>query len=202
MEFIGFFCYTFLQKLFGRDIMNENKRYRNFSCVTYLSSDQVESVLLKHDRQVKSYAYIVHDKCNKEVHLHLLVSLINNTTCNAVQNWFAGFEDSNGSQINTLVQPMHDIFGSYKYLTHETEQAKEENKYVYNSDDIKGSNLSYFTDTSKQEVDNLTLAIDDLLNGIPLDEVRKKYGRDFIIHYGHIKMLFNDIQKQYGGTQL
>lgn len=182
--------------------MSDNKRYRNFSLVTYLEPQQIESVILKHDRQVKAYAYITHDKCNKEIHNHLLLSLINNTTCTAILNWFAGFEDSKGLQINTLVQPMHDIIGSYKYLTHETEQAREEGKYVYSKDNIKGNNLSYFTDSSKQDIDNLTLAIDDLLAGIPLDEVRKKYGRDFIMHYGHIKMLFNDIQKQCGGMQL
>lgn len=182
--------------------MSDNKRPRNFSLVTYLNPQQIESVLLRHDRQLKAYAYITHDKCNKEIHTHLLICLINNTTCNAIQNWFAGFEDEKGLQINTLVQPMHDLYSSYKYLTHETEQARQEGKYLYNSDDIKGNNLSYFTDTSKQDIDNLTLAIDDLLAGIPLDEVRKKYGRDFIMHYGHIKMLFNDIQKQMGGVQL
>lgn len=182
--------------------MSDNKRYRNFSLVTYLNPQQIESVLLKHDRQVKAYAYITHDKCNKEIHTHLLICLINATTCNAIQNWFTGFEDEKGLQINTLVQPMHDLYSSYKYLTHETEQAREEGKYVYSKDNIKGNNLSYFTDSSKQDIDNLTLAIDDLLAGIPLDEVTKKYGRDFIIHYGHIKMLFNDIQKQMGGVQL
>ena len=182
--------------------MSDNKRYRNFSLVTYLNSQQIESVLLNHDRQVKAYAYITHDKCNKEVHTHLLICLINNTTCNAIQNWFAGFEDEKGLQINTLVQPMHDLYSSYKYLTHETEQAKAEGKYVYNADDIKGNNLSYFTNTFEQDVDNLTLAMNDLLAGIPLVEVMQKYGRDFIVHYGHIKTLFNDIQKQNGGMQL
>lgn len=182
--------------------MSDTKRPRNFSLVTYLKPQQIESVLLKHDRQVKAYAYITHDKCNKEVHTHLLICLINNTTCNAIQNWFAGFEDEKGLQINTLVQPMHDLFSSYKYLTHETEQARDEGKYIYNADDIKGNNLSYFTNTSEQDVDNLTLAINDLLAGIPLVEVMQKYGRDFIVHYGHIKTLFNDIQKQTGGVQL
>lgn len=182
--------------------MSDNKRYRNFSLVTYLKPYQIENVLLKHDRQVKSYAYITHDKCNKEVHTHLLLCLINNTTCNAIQNWFAGFEDEKGLLINTLVQPMHDLYSSFKYLTHETEQAKLDGKYVYNVADIKGSNLSYFTNTAEQDVDNLTLAINDLLAGIPLVEVMQTYGRDFIVHYGHIKTLFNDIQKQIGGKEL
>ncbi len=189
-------------------IMSDNKRYRNFSLLTYLTPQQIESVLLKHDRQVKAYAYITHDMdCNefgelKEKHIHLLICLINNTTSTAVCNWFNGFEDEKGQKINTLAQPMHDICGSYAYLTHDTEQARGEGKYLYSKDNIKGNNLSYFEDSTKQDIDNLTLAIDDLLNGIPLDEVRKRYGRDFIMHYGHIKMLFNDIQKQNGGIQL
>lgn len=182
--------------------MSDTKRSRNFSLVTYLRPEQIESVLLRHDRQVKAYAYITHDKCNKEVHTHLLICLINNTTCNAIQNWFSGFEDEKCLQINTLVQPMHDLYSSYKYLTHETEQAIDDGKYLYSADDIKGNNISYFTDTSKQDVDNLTLAINDLLAGIPLVEVMQKYGRDFIVHYGHIKTLFNDIQKQNGGIEL
>lgn len=188
--------------------MSDNKRYRNFSLLTYLQPKDIESVMLKHDRQVKAYAYITHDKDSnefgefKEKHIHLLISIINALNLDTIRNWFKGFEDENGQQINTLAQPMHDICGAYEYLTHETEQAREQGKYVYPKDDIKGNNLSYFQDSSKQDIDNLTLAIDDLLNGIPLDEVRKKYGRDFIMHYGHIKLLFNDIQKQNGGQQL
>lgn len=188
--------------------MNDSKRYRNFALLTYLEPTQIESVLYKHDRQLKAYAYIIHDKDIdqfgelKEKHIHLLLALVNNTTCDAVRNWFNGFEDSKGQRINTLAQPMHDICGSYEYLTHNTEKAIGEGKYVYPTEDIKGNNLQYFQDTTKQDVDNLTLAIDDLLNGVPLDEVRKRYGRDFIMHYGHIKMLFNDIQKQIGGVPL
>lgn len=182
--------------------MNDNKRFRNFSLVTYLNSYQVENIISKHDRQIRAYAYIVHDKCNKEKHIHLLICLINNTTCNAIKNWFSGIEDSNGLEVNTLVQPMNDIYCSYKYLTHDTQQAKVDGKYQYSVDNILGNNLSYFVDSSAQDIDNLTLALNDLLDGIPLVEVAKKYGRDFIVHYGHIKQLFNDIQNQNGGNLL
>lgn len=185
-----------------------SKRYRNFSLITYLKEKDIEKVLYKHNRQLRAYAYINHnlDKNEfnelKEEHYHLLISLINNTTCEAIKNWFNGFEDTKGQHINTLVQPMHDINSSYKYLIHDTEVAKEQGKYVYDKQDIKGYNLSFFEDTTKQEIDNLTLALSDMLDGIPLDEIMKKYGRDFIVHYGHIKTLFNDIQKQNGGQLL
>lgn len=188
--------------------MADSKRYRNFCLMTYLQDEQILQVLGRHERQLKAYAYIAHNKDVDEfgelktVHRHLLISLVNNTTVEAIRNWFKGFEDENGKQINTLAQPMHEISGSFEYLTHETEQAIAEGKYLYSKEDIKGYNLEFFTDSSKAEQDNLSLAIDDLLNGIPLDEVRKRYGRDFIMHYGHIKMLFNDIQKQTGGYQL
>lgn len=188
--------------------MSDNKRYRNFCLMTYLNEQQIKTVLAGHDRQLKAHAYITHDKDKnengelKQVHMHLLLALVNNTTCDAVRNWFKGFTDEKGQPINTLAQPMHDISGSFEYLTHNTEQAKAEGKYIYDDTSVKGGNIKYFQDTTLQEVDNLTLALDDLMNGIPLIEVAKRYGRDFIVHYGHIKTLYNDIQNQLGGKLL
>lgn len=184
------------------------KRYRNFCLMTYLTESQILAVMQKHDRQLKAYAYICHDKDKdalgqeKTKHYHLLVCLVNNTTTDAMRNWFKGYTDEKGLPVNTLAQPMHDINGSYDYLRHDTEQAKAEGKYLYPVEDVKGFNLDFFTDVQMQETDTLTMAMNDMLEGIPLDEVRKKYGRDFIMHYGHIKLLFNDIQKQLGGKLL
>lgn len=183
-----------------------SKRFRNFSLITYLNEKDILKVLHKHNNQFKAYAYINHnldtnkDNELKQQHYHILIALINNTTCEAIRNWFNGFEDSKGQLINTLAQPMFDVTSTYKYLTHNTEQAIEQGKHLYSIEDVKGYNLSFFEDTTKQDIDNLTLALTDMLEGIPLQEIMKKYGRDFIVHYGHIKMLFNDIQKQNGGT--
>ena len=184
------------------------RRYRNFCLMTYLNEQQIKTVLSGHDRQLKAHAYITHDKDKnelgqpKEVHAHLLLALVNATTVDAVRNWFKGFNDSKGLPINTLAQPMHDISGCFEYLTHNTEAAKAEGKYIYDDSCVKGCNIKYFQDTTLQEVDNLTLALEDLMNGIPLIEIAKRYGRDFIVHYGHIKTLYNDIQNQTGGKLL
>lgn len=185
-----------------------SKRFRNFSLVTYCSPEQVQAVMHAHDKQLKAYAYILHDKDTIEIgelktsHCHVIVSLVNNTTCEAVRNWFRGFVDNRGLPVNTLAQSCHDIFAAFDYLTHNTEQAKSDGKYLYSDSDIVGFNLDFFKDDTKQEIDNLTLAITDMLNGVPLADVLQRYGRDFIVHYGHIKMLYNDIQKQIGGEQL
>ena len=188
--------------------MSKSKKQRNFCLMTYLSETQIKTVLLKHDMQIKAHAYIAHNKDVDEfgnpkiLHYHLLLALVNATTVNSVRTWFEGFEDKEGKPINTLAQGMNDISGSFNYLTHNTEGAKAENKYLYPDSDVKGFNLEFFKDTSLQDVDNLSLAVSDMCAGVPIVEVMKRYGRDFITHYGHIRTLFNDIQNQIGGQTL
>lgn len=181
------------------------KRYRAFALITYCNSDQVKSVLQKHDGQIRSYAYIVHDKdfnsdgIPKEIHIHLLLKLVNATTVEAVRNWFKYFTDSNDLPVNTLAQPLHDISSSFDYLTHDTEQARIDGKYQYSSDEVFSNDIDFWHNSDLQDQDNISLAIQDILNGEPLATVAIKYGRDFIIHYQSIKMLISDIRQQTGG---
>ena len=185
-----------------------SKRYRAFCLTSYLTKPQVSETLLRHDRQVRAYAYIEHNRdCDengelKERHIHILLKLVNNTTVDAVRNWFKGYTDMNGMPINTLAQPMHDISSSFDYLTHETEQAKADGKVIYDKGEIVSNDLQYFQDSTLHDEDNISLALVEMCEGVPLQEVARKYGRDFIIHYQSIKMLFNDIQRQIGGKEL
>lgn len=184
----------------------KGKRYRNFCLSSYCNTAEIQKVLLKHDKQIRAYAYIVHDKdvnelgLPKEEHVHILLSLINNTTVDAVRNWFKGFIDEKDMPKTTLAQPMHDITSSFDYLTHNTEQAKEDGKYQYDESEIISNNKEFFQDSALQEQDNVSLALCELLDGVPLSEVAKKYGRDFIIHYQSIKLLMQDIYNQTGGN--
>lgn len=189
-----------------RDTTNRPpRRYRAFSLITYCTIEQVKIVLLQHDKQIRSYAFIVHDKDinndgkPKEKHIHLLIRLVNNTTVDAVRNWFKGFTDDNGLFCNTLAQPMHDTVSSFEYLTHSTEQAINEGKYQYPFEAIHSNDIDFWKDSSKQDEDNISLAVSEILNGVPLSTVALKYGRDFIIHYQSIKILVNDIIQQTGG---
>lgn len=187
--------------------MTDNKRYRGFCCVSYLNEEQIKSVLYKHDKQIRAYAYILHDKDieqgkPKEKHFHILLQLVHATTPNAIRNWFAGYVDNKDMPINTLSQPMHDISSSFVYLTHSDENSIQAGKYQYDISLVKSNNIEFFKDSKGIEEDNISLAIQDLMNGIPLHEVATKYGRDFIIHYQSIKLLYNDIQKQLGGLPL
>lgn len=184
------------------------KKYRSFCLTSYLSKSQLAEVLYRHDRQIRAYAYIEHNKdinedgTPKERHLHILLRLINNRTLDDVRNWFKGYTDLSGLPINTLGQVMHDISSSFEYLTHDTEQARAEGKHLYDPTEIVSNDIQYFKDSTLHDEDNISLALMEMCDGIPLQEVAKKYGRDFIIHYQSIKLLFNDIQKQIGGKEL
>lgn len=180
------------------DFMSDKplKRYRSFSCISYLSKEQIQQVLLNKDNNIRAYAYILHDRDEgKEPHYHILIRTVNATTCQAVKKWFNGYSDILGMNINTMVQPMHDIVSSFEYLTHSTEQAIQDGKYQYSKDLIISNNIELWENTQELEQDNISLAVADLLGGIPLSTVALKYGRDFIIHYQSIKMLINDITK-------
>ncbi len=184
------------------------KRTRSFALSTYLTKSQVADVLYRHDRQIRAYAYIEHnrdtneDGTPKDRHIHILLHLVNASTVDRVRDWFKGYTDTLGLPVNTLGQVMHDISSSFEYLTHETEQAKAEGKFIYDKSEVVSNDIKYFQDNTLYDEDNITLALGELCAGVSLLEVARKYGRDFIIHYQSVKMLYNDIQKQNGGFYL
>lgn len=181
-----------------KDSTNRPRRTRKFSAVTYLDEQQIKEVLQKHNKNIKAYAYILHDKdTNKKPHRHLLLTTINATTKTAVKAWFSGYADSSGLPINTMIEEMHDSYSSWCYLVHKDSSGnKIEGKAEYNLEDIKSFNKEIYIDEVSNDKDTITCAVVDLLDGLTLKEVAIKYGRDFIIHYHSIKLLLNDIQIQ------
>ena len=182
-------------------------KFRNWRLTSYLNESQIRYVLDQHSNQIKAFAYILHDKDLTEKgelktsHYHLLLCLNNATSLSGILKWFDGFSDENGNDITTLAKVMNNRPGAFSYLTHSTCASQE--KYQYPDSDIVSYNADFFSsDDEDDKVDTLSFALTDMLNGIPLNEIRVKYGRDFILHYCHIKALYNDIQKQEGGVLL
>lgn len=182
-------------------------KFRNWRLTSYLSESQIRQVLDDHSTQIKAFAYILHNKDVtdkgelKTPHYHILLCLHNANSLNALLRWFDGFQDDNGNDINTLAKVMNSRTGAFAYLTHNTCASRD--KYQYPDSDIVSYNADFFSsDDEEDNVDSLSCALTDMLAGIPLNEIRVKYGRDFILHYCHIKALYNDIQKQEGGVLL
>lgn len=170
---------------------------RKWSLVTYLPPAELAQVFGDKADKVRAYAYATHDKdtnkdgSRKEPHTHVIVWLNTPYAPSTIKNWFRGYDDK-GELVNTLAEPCKDISAMYRYLTHKDNP----DKYQYDDDVVICSDPSMFED-DVQTCDTWT-AVDDLLNGVPLREVARRYGRDFIYHYSHIRQLVQDIKQEEG----
>lgn len=144
---------------------------------------------------VDEYAYILHDRdvkddgTPKEPHYHFLFVLNRSRRLADIQSTM-----KKTLQGNVMLQPCHSVSDSYGYLTHEDEDDKA--KYD-ESDIVSSSDKSYWkpdksSNASDKSSDTIMSAYLDLFNSLPLTDCAKKYGRDFIIHYTHIKSLLLD----------
>ena len=153
------------------------------------------SVLKNPNSVVSEYAYILHDRdvkddgTPKEPHYHFLLVLQRSRRLADIQSYF-----KYSLQGNVMLQPCHSVSASYCYLTHENEVSK----VSYDESSIVSSADSSFwkavtsTNECVKLCDTIMSAYLDLLKSMPLIECSKKYGRDFIIHYNHIKSLLLD----------
>ena len=151
--------------------------------------------LKNHNSVVSEYAYILHDRdvkddgTPKEYHFHFLLVLQRSRRLADIQSYM-----KYSLQGNVMLQPCHSVSASYDYLMHEN----EDNKISYDESAIVSSaDKSYWkaeisSNDSDKSCDTSLSAYLDLLNSKPLTECAKKYGRDFIIHYNHIKSLLLD----------
>lgn len=175
-------------------------RVRKFSLITYLPQIKFEVALLAHMNQIRSYAYIYHDKdvkedgTPKEPHLHLLLVTHNNCTVSAVKRWFKG-TDEKGMEVNTLCEIPHDIFELYDYLTHSRPEDKALGKYQYDKSLLISNDYKFFEMAQGYDDDNILLACESLLNGANVRDLGKRYGRDFILHFPQIKNYVNAVQR-------
>ena len=144
---------------------------------------------------VSEFAYILHDRdvkddgTPKEPHYHFLFVLYRSRRLADIQSTM-----KKSLQGNVMLQPCRSVSDSYGYLTHEN----DDNKVQYDESAIVSSaDKSYWklSDTSSDtdiSCDTIMSAYLDLLKSMPLSDCAKKYGRDFIIHYNHIKSLLLD----------
>lgn len=174
-------------------------RSRKFSCITYLSEQQLLLSLMRHTNQIRSCAYAFHDKdvredgTLKEPHYHLVIVTYNTCTLSSVRRWFSSFYDNNG-EITTTAQICSDVFSMFDYLTHNTNECREQNKYLYDSSIVQIiGEKDYFQCSERSSYDNITLACELLLSGKSVHDCGRIFGRDFILHYGAIKNYLTDV---------
>ena len=188
---IGGIYYT-MEKTKSKPLLQCSAKYISGVCY---DEEGLSSFVKDNNSVVAEYAYILHDRdvkddgSPKEPHLHFLFVLNRSRRLADIQSCMKKI-----LQGNVLLQSCHSVTGAYGYLTHENEDSKVQ----YDESSIVSSSDSTFwkADTSSNGFDKssdpMLSAYLDLLDSMPLAECAKKYGRDFIIHYNHIKALLLD----------
>nr|DAP12887.1 MAG TPA: Plasmid like replication protein [Inoviridae sp.] len=144
--------------------MKKDRFYR-WSLVIYGNEEDV----LKVCRVSQHYAYILHDKEEKEPHWHLLCTF-------KVWKSLASIKSIIDNGQNVLGEEIHDKQAAFRYLTHKDNPEK----YQYEEEDVKSDNKEFWRGEEQGDVVEL---IDDIIEGMSFRDMAIKYGKDFVKNY-------------------
>lgn len=171
---------------------------------TYATEEQIKTVLLAKSSQIEHARYIYHYKEDKEPHIHLVIVTLKSRKLSDVRGWFKELADSKGEPANTLSEELASTSAMEEYFTHSDEKSlADDTKHQYLAEDIKvllGSTVDYLNiETRLQETqriaaesaerdqkkraataDDVEQQLNDIIAGLPLRDMARKYGRDYI----------------------
>lgn len=169
------------------------KESKALSIVTYATEEHILRIFESKKNQVLGFAYIHHDKDKSEPHKHIVVVLKRSRKQQEVLNWFKGCVDEKGEKCNTRLEPIACMRGIEEYLTHSDDDSVKAGKHQYNEQDIKvlkaDELFDYVTDYDKaqereqrktEKSDEVESLIDDIIQGVSLREMARRYGRDYM----------------------
>lgn len=164
-----------------------NKKSRNWFIVTYNKPEDFNNLL----NECKEWAYILHDRdIGKEPHYHILAIFEN-------ARYFSGVKKLVEGSQNTFLEPVKtSVERCYNYLTHEEETDKE----LYIETEIYRSDCFNVGGECKSKGDEALQMIDDILNGLSLRELARRYGRDFMKNSSSYLRYASLVAKQEHGT--
>ena len=167
-------------------------KMKKIAIMTYAKAKQVELILKNHEDAIGAYAWIVHDKDKTDTHCHIFMTFNSDRRAVDILKWFESCTDEKDEKANTRYETVKSNEGLLNYLTHEKNPEKhhyEEKEIHYSSEEARNELLE------SCDVDNGYEALEMMLNNIPLKDIARKHGRDFIRHYISYKTLADDIRK-------
>lgn len=187
---------------------------KEFFLVSYLPHDILQDILDTKLKQIDKYAYILHDKdvydddvvndCGdvlhvkgevKAPHTHIYLKLFESRDSGEIQRWFT--KEVEGVRVNCFLERVHNRVGALAYLTHRTK--KSAHKYQYPLEIVISFNLEG-TELDGDCVDNSLDIIDDILNRVPLREMIRRYGKQFIYQYKAYMFMAEQLESNEKGV--
>lgn len=174
-------------------------KIRELFLISYLpSADIISEILDRKLKNIKSYAFIYHDKDIylkdilddkneikhkkgdlKTPHYHIYLRLKSSREPDEIKRWFMpkGLLDDNCLPFNCLSQKVKSSVACIDYLIHKNDPEK----YQYSENDIISYNIDSVLESDA--IDNSIDIVEDMLFGFSTRELVKRYGKDFIYHY-------------------
>lgn len=170
---------------------NEVLSMKKIAIMTYAPLAQVKTILEKKQGAYTAFALIQHDKDKAPKHCHIFIKFNCERRGTDILKWFELCCDENGEIVNTRFEQVHSEKGLLDYLTHSNTPEKhqyDEKEIIYSDENAREELLKECI------IDNGYGALEDMLLGVRLKDIARKWGRDFIRHYTAYKMLANDIR--------
>ena len=181
--------------------MDFSKKFATWWSGTCYHVEQLNAIIKSND--VRTYAYILHDKDRQEnslelkkPHYHFLVQLQRNQR----GAWFKSFATDDMGLV--FAQPCYIPKGAYDYLIHDTPTARKQGKYLYDPTERISTIDSLEPDDKTDENAELYADLVDLLdNKITWhDLIRKKPKRIHMI--ANIKVAYDLLHFEAHGTRI
>lgn len=172
-------------------------KMKEFFLVSYLPLNVIQDILDTKLKQIDKYAYILHDRdvYDKDVlndvgdvlhragevkapHTHIYLKLFESRDNGEIQRWFT--KEVDGVRQNCFLERVHNRIGCIAYLTHRTK--KSAHKYQYDLELVKSFNLDGM-ELDGDCVDNSLDILDDMMSGVPIREMIRRYGKQYIYQY-------------------
>lgn len=148
---------------------------RLFAVVTYIADPaQIISIICAKSKQIRSFAYIFHDRDKAPPHHHLVIRTHNSRTCKEICNWFK--DDVNNQ--NTFAAFVESPEGILSYLTH----ANDPEQTQYDDSEVTDGGIADILTVANAK-DTTADIIDDILAGVSYRTLVYRYGRDLVVNY-------------------
>lgn len=168
------FIKIFKNVVFEGDEKNLAMRERAYFVRGYVKRPNENLSLLF--QSTEHWAYVWHDKDEKEPHCHIIVRFRYNKTPTAFAKILLGIDNLQNWHFSAL----RDKYTAFDYLYHRDEKSIAENKTRYNDGDVLTDDIAYFTRGGQSSRDNLAFYNDLIENNLSHIEMARKYGRDYL----------------------
>lgn len=138
------------------------------------------------------WAWIYHDKDNVEPHYHILCVFKNARALNGIKTMIHGDQNTFGEIVKTTLKNCLD------YMLH----GETGDKHEYLPEELFCDNSDFWeslSDFSSDPSSDLISLIDDIISGLPLRELARRYGRDFVRNFRTYISFAHCVSRQESG---